>query len=1077
MSKSPVSSILKKMAWCAGILLVLVLAVHILLPFVVNTSALRFRILSQAADRLDVEVRYQVLTIALLPLPHAVVTQGRIDRPGMFSIRFAKGIVYPRFWPLLTGRVRIGRLKLIEPDIVIPISIDPLFSRQRFRDRSFKDVEQRIRQALAQAAGVLSPLAVRIEGGRLTLTRTAQSSITFTGIRIKARASDDGVTLRIRGRSSLVGAFKVGGRIAFDGLVGRGRIQFLGLDTARLISLGRMPPQAPIPAMKADVMMAFEIQGLESLHCQYTVQAPLVDISNGPRRLSIRNLLLRGEGRRTAHGLQLTVTRLQADEPGAQLSATANWHAAERFSWKPAEVTLKAMDLDVSPIRSAALEFAGDAQTVRHLFNVIQGGRIPELDVRISGNGEETPKAGVDVEIRGRLIGGRIVLPHDLLRLEQVEGRVVVKKGRLAGQDVSARLGNSFARAGTLVLDLFGGTRDFSLDAAIDVDLSQVPAVLRKVVNNQRVVHQLEHIPPVKGRVTGRLRLGDSLDHIFVNVSTSGRMNALDASLNISGSIDVQPSAGPDFLMSLQGTLGPRMVGWLYDWGDIPTDFRLTTPIAVSHARIARNRLEGWRAEGRFVLTGDLKAKAGLHVSPDENLSARLHLQDSDSNASLEYLRTQEGGWQIGFAGNLKKATVDRLLRRNALILGRLAGDLRIRYRDGSPQHSAVQGRLDFRQINTPAGLPIDLRLYSGRVTGHGAGFSLSAVEMGWEDTRARLSGTGTLADEAINLELDLEADTLDADKLTRNVHLANMTPGPLPPGSNAFPPIRGTVQVRAGQVALKGYRIAPLQAVATLGDGFVSVDLIHAGLCGIAMPGQIRFDPDGVWMLLNPKAAGAALRDTDQCLAGASITERLEGAVSVNGSIESRGRSGDELKHNLKGDLDVQIADGRIYNVGAAGFFTNLLAFISVNQLIDGEIPDLRRSDFRYKSMTSKLSFQDGIMRIEEGVLKSNAVNIVGSGDYGLTEKKINLVLLVSPLTTVDWIVERIPLVGNILQGTLVAIPVGVKGPVADPRVVPLSPTAVGSRLGGILKRTLRTPFRILSPLLKEKPSKDQGR
>jgi hypothetical protein len=95
-----------------------------------------------------------------------------------------------------------------------------------------------------------------------------------------------------------------------------------------------------------------------------------------------------------------------------------------------------------------------------------------------------------------------------------------------------------------------------------------------------------------------------------------------------------------------------------------------------------------------------------------------------------------------------------------------------------------------------------------------------------------------------------LEADTLDADKLTRNVHLANMTPGPLPPGSNAFPPIRGTVQVRAGQVALKGYRIAPLQAVATLGDGFVSVDLIHAGLCGIAMPGQIRFDPDGVWML-----------------------------------------------------------------------------------------------------------------------------------------------------------------------------------------------------------------------------------
>jgi hypothetical protein len=120
-------------------------------------------------------------------------------------------------------------------------------------------------------------------------------------------------------------------------------------------------------------------------------------------------------------------------------------------------------------------------------------------------------------------------------------------------------------------------------------------------------------------------------------------------------------------------------------------------------------------------------------------------------------------------------------------------------------------------------------------------------------------------------------------------------------------------------------------------------------------------------------------------------------------------------------------------------------------------------------------LSFKEGIMSIEEGVLKSNAVNIVAGGDYSLTDKEMNLVLLISPLTTVDWIIERVPLLGNILQGTLVAVPVGVKGPAADPRVVPLSPKAVGSRLGGILKRTLKTPFRILSPLLKDKPSKDQ--
>jgi hypothetical protein len=114
-------------------------------------------------------------------------------------------------------------------------------------------------------------------------------------------------------------------------------------------------------------------------------------------------------------------------------------------------------------------------------------------------------------------------------------------------------------------------------------------------------------------------------------------------------------------------------------------------------------------------------------------------------------------------------------------------------------------------------------------------------------------------------------------------------------------------------------------------------------------------------------------------------------------------------------------------------------------------------------------VQFKDGFMLIKDGVLKSNSVNIVADGRYALDQNELDLVLLVSPLTSVDWVVEKIPILGNILQGTLIAIPVSVKGPGADPKVVPLSPSAVGSRLGGILKRTLNTPVRIIEPLLKD--------
>lgn len=1072
----PVSSILKRLAWAAGILIVFVLTAHILLPFIVNTSELRHRILSQANKRVGGEVDFQALSVVLLPIPHAVVTQGRIELPGAYGVHFAEGVLYPRFWPLLTGRVKVDRLKIIEPEIIIPVTSDRVFARQPTQGHPLEEMDRWIRGALTRAAGVLGPSALRIKGGRLTFTRASQPPVTFSQIRIKASVSDKMLSLSASGRSNLANTFEIEGEFAFDNLNGRGRIEFTGFDTARLASMGLIPPKAPVAVKDADLTLGFEIRGVEDISCEYQVQMSQLAVSRGARRLTIRDLMLKGEGRRTPEKLQLSLVRLQTEAHGVQLSATASWPGAGRFSWTPAELMLKAVDLDVDPIRTAALNLAGDERGVRHLFEIIQGGRIPALDIRISGIGKEASNSGVNVDIYGRISEGRIVLPHDLLHLDQVAGRVEMSKGRLSAEDVSARLGNSFARGGTLVLGLFDGTRDFSLDAAIDADLSEVPAVLKQLLNGRQAVPLLDRIPPVKGRAAGRLRLGGRLDQISVKVSTSGRMEALDAALDLSGNIDVLPATGPDYSLSFHGVLGPRIVAWLYaQWG-LPTEFMLRAPITVNKARIAQNRVRGWGVEGRFSLPNALKVTAGLQIGPNEDLSCKLHLRDSDSDAVIDYQLSRADGRLVGFAGKLEKSTVDRLLQDNALILGRLQGEMRVRLQDDQPAHSAVQGRLDFQQINMPSGFPIPLHLLSGQVAGNGNGFELSPVVLKWGNNTARLSGKGSFTENTVGLDLDLDADTLDVDKLTRRVSLVKKTPGPRTPGRNPVPSIRGRVRIHAGQMALKGYHIAPLQAVATLGDEYVSVDLIDAGLCGISLPGQIRFNPEGVQLLLKPHAAGAALRDTDQCLAGtAAITERLEGTVNVHGRIESSGQSNDELVRNLKGGLDVQIDNGRMYNIGAAGFFTNLLAFISVHQLIDGEMPDLRRNDFKYKNLTSKLSFQEGIMHIEEGVLKSNAFNIVASGDYHLIDKEMNLVLLVSPLTTMDWIIERIPLVGNILQGTLVAVPVGVKGPAANPSVVPLSPKAVGSRLGGILKRTINTPFRILSPLLKDKPSKDQ--
>jgi hypothetical protein len=82
-----------------------------------------------------------------------------------------------------------------------------------------------------------------------------------------------------------------------------------------------------------------------------------------------------------------------------------------------------------------------------------------------------------------------------------------------------------------------------------------------------------------------------------------------------------------------------------------------------------------------------------------------------------------------------------------------------------------------------------------------------------------------------------------------------------------------------------------------------------------------------------------------------------------------------------------------------------------------------------------------------------------------------MDIVVLVAPFSTINWIIRHIPLLGKIMSGTLISIPVRVSGDLANLDVVFLSPTAVGSRILLLLENIIKLPVYIISPILpKEK-------
>jgi hypothetical protein len=72
-----------------------------------------------------------------------------------------------------------------------------------------------------------------------------------------------------------------------------------------------------------------------------------------------------------------------------------------------------------------------------------------------------------------------------------------------------------------------------------------------------------------------------------------------------------------------------------------------------------------------------------------------------------------------------------------------------------------------------------------------------------------------------------------------------------------------------------------------------------------------------------------------------------------------------------------------------------------------------------------------------------------------------------VAPLQVVNWVVKMLPFLGYVLGGGLYAVPVGVRGDLSNPQIVPVAPTAVAGTFLGMLERTFDAPFHLREALI----------
>ena len=186
------------------------------------------------------------------------------------------------------------------------------------------------------------------------------------------------------------------------------------------------------------------------------------------------------------------------------------------------------------------------------------------------------------------------------------------------------------------------------------------------------------------------------------------------------------------------------------------------------------------------------------------------------------------------------------------------------------------------------------------------------------------------------------------------------------------------------------------------------------------------------------------------------SISGTLSGAFALQGEI---GR----FLPTCNGNVNLRL------NQGLLRGFTSIsraLALFNVGKILTFNFPDVDRDGLLFDRIKGNLAFTDGVVTSEDLAVSSPAFDMAFVGKADLAKDRLDFIIGVKPLQTVDKVLSNIPLAGWILTGEKKAFVVAnfhVTGSSHDPRVEAIPFSSLSDMAVGIFKRTFGLPGKIV--------------
>jgi len=184
----------------------------------------------------------------------------------------------------------------------------------------------------------------------------------------------------------------------------------------------------------------------------------------------------------------------------------------------------------------------------------------------------------------------------------------------------------------------------------------------------------------------------------------------------------------------------------------------------------------------------------------------------------------------------------------------------------------------------------------------------------------------------------------------------------------------------------------------------------------------------------------------------------------TLRGDVYLEGEAGRNFVPTLHGGLSVEIENGVLNKFTV---LSKVFSLLNVSQLFSFQLPDMVEKGMPYQNLSLTAAIDDGVVRTEDLLLRSEAMDLSFVGDYDLPRNRLDAVLGIKPLKTVDKIITKIPIAGWILGGkdrALITAHFRITGDAAKPKVEAIPITSLSKKIFGIFKRVLTLPGEVLT-------------